>query len=568
MRIRLSRSGDIEIVFAYEAHLVELVKTLPDRSWDKEQKLWRVPRSCAKHAVEVLRPYGFAVDSEVEGLAEEIVEEVRDAISVLELNQMASRALATAFQGALWVVGELAEWDRAMRSHAPGKPLRFALVARDEKGKEAARVQAVLFDNVWARLEAKIAQAGSEFGMTDEVDVRVRVRPQFYAKGGTFQVQVDDIDVAYTLGEALRRRDDLIRRLIGEGLDRINPALPVPIAPLRVGLVTRVGSDAYHDVHQTLHQSGFAFELVVSDARVQGVEAERTLLEALARLNELKNPPDVVLICRGGGARLDLAAFDSEKLARAVAAYPIPVIVGVGHDQDRSVLDAVARSARTPVAAAEIVVGTVEAFAESLRAASRDIGSRAHALLGFARREVDALHAEVPSQGRARLAKALAWRESQAKDLRLHIGGCLSDAERVLAKVRSEVGMSSGRSLERARGGLQKHAATVAGSARGAVGSERGALARAKAELPRVAGQGTVRHAAWLDTTEDAISLADPKRVLALGYAILRREAGSVVRSASEMREGETVTAELGVGKRALTVGTELPAASDQGERS
>ena len=568
MRIRLSQSGDVEVVFAYEAHLVELVKTLPDRTWDKERKLWKVPRSCARAAVEALRPYGFAVDSEVEGLADETVEEVRDAISVLELNQMAARALASAFLGSLWVVGELAEWQRAMRSHGPGKPLRFALVERDPKGKEAARVQAVVFDNVWERLQAKIARAGVGFEMSDEVEVRVRVRPQFYPKGGTFQVQVEDIDVEYTLGEALRRRDDLIRRLIGEGLDRINPSLPVPIAPLRVGLVTRMGSDAYHDVHQTLHQSGYAFELLVADAHVQGAEAERTLLAALAQLKALRRAPDVVLICRGGGARLDLAAFDSEKLARAVAAYPIPVIVGVGHDQDRSVLDAIARSARTPVAAAEMVVGTVQAFAESLKGASRDIGARAHAMLGLARREVDALHAEVPSQARTRLAQAKAWRESHAKDVRLYIGASLSDAQLVLARVRSEVSIASGKSLERARGGLQKQAATVAGSVRSGVAAERGALLRAKLELPRVAGQEAARQLAWLDTSEGTIALADPKRVLALGYSILRREAGSVVRSASEMREGETVMAELGDGKRALTAGPVIPSPTDQGDRS
>ncbi len=542
MRIRLSQSGDLEVVFAYEAHLVELVKTLPERSFDPERKLWMVPRSGARQAVEVLRPYGFAVDAEVEGLAEAVVEETRDAISVLELNQLAARAIASAFLGSLWVVGEVAEWQRAVRAHVAGNPLRFSLVDR-AKGKEAARVQAVMFDDARQRIEAKIANAGAPFALGDECVVRVRVRPKFYAKGGTFQVIVDDIDVEYTLGEALRRRDEIIRRLVTEGLDRVNSALPLPIAPLRVGLVTRFGSDAYHDVHQTLHQSGYAFHLLVADARVQGVDAERTLLAALERLRVMREPPDVVLICRGGGARLDLAAFDSEPLARAVAAFPFPVIVGVGHEQDRSVLDHLARSARTPLAAAEMVVDAVRAFEATLRDTSREIGKSALGTVGGASRAVDAFRADVPAQARTLMLHAQASGKLSASDLQHRVG----------------------QSLGRARGGLQTNAARVAGVARSLAREEHGVLVRSRAELRRTSVQGTVPAFAWLDTAAGAISLADPRRVLALGYAILRREGGTVVRSASEMNEGETVLAELADGKRALTAGPAIPAPSDEG---
>jgi len=204
---------------------------------------------------------------------------------------------------------------------------------------------------------------------------------------------VEELDVHYTLGEAARRREEIVRRLTEQGLLGLNTSLPLAALPLRVGLVTSLGSDAYNDVLRTLEESGFAFRVLAHGARVQGHATEPSVLNALDTLRRHADALDVVLICRGGGSRTDLAWFDSETLGRAVAEFPLPVIVGIGHEQDRSVLDEVGRRCKTPTAAAALLVETVRAGLDAIETA-------ASGLLDLAARRVRQSFIEVAPRAR------------------------------------------------------------------------------------------------------------------------------------------------------------------------
>src|SRR5262249_3678400 len=151
------------------------------------------------------------------------------------------------------------------------------------------------------------------------------------------------------------------RRLTERGLVGRNTSLPFPDLPLRVGLVTSLGSDAFNDVLRTLQESGFAFDVTAHGARVQGRLTEPSVLNALDWVRKRAESFDVVLICRGGGSRTDLSWFDSEQLGAAVATFPVPVVVGIGHEQDLSVLDFVGFRRKTPTAAAAYLVERVQA---------------------------------------------------------------------------------------------------------------------------------------------------------------------------------------------------------------
>jgi exodeoxyribonuclease VII large subunit len=168
------------------------------------------------------------------------------------------------------------------------------------------------------------------------------------------------VDPAYTLGRLAEARELLLNRLRAEGAIGRNAALAVPEVPLRVGLVTSAGSAAAADFLRTLEASGFGWQVLAVDARVQGVDAERSVVAALRRCSGV----DVVCVVRGGGARTDLAAFDSEVVARAIAATPFPVFTGIGHETDTTVADTVAHTAfKTPTACAAALVERVQDFA-------------------------------------------------------------------------------------------------------------------------------------------------------------------------------------------------------------
>jgi exodeoxyribonuclease VII large subunit len=281
--------------------------------------------------------------------------------TVAELNSDIGAVLGRAFPEELWVRGEIANLSRPPSGH-----VYFDLVDGD----------CSLAVTLWASdrqvVNAVLRRSGGAVRMTDGTEVRIRVRVSWYAKRGQVSLRMLSIDTAYTLGRLAEARELLLRRLQTEGLMARQPALVMAPVPLTVGLVTSENSAAAHDFLQTLEASGFAWKVVLADARVQGLEAEASVLEALERLSAF--PVDVVCIVRGGGARTDLAAFDSEVIARAIASYPLPVLTGIGHEIDTTVADLVAhRRCLTPTACAGALVERVSEWYARLHDRRRSI---------------------------------------------------------------------------------------------------------------------------------------------------------------------------------------------------
>lgn len=245
-----------------------------------------------------------------------------------------------------------------MRPSAAGHQY-FDLV---EKGEGAARdqivgvVSAVIWKGEYLRLRPVLERAGER--LADGLRVRCRVSVDFYPPGGRLQVQVREIDPTFTLGDLAKRRQETLAALAEAGLMELNKALELPPLPLAVALVTSIGSAAYHDFLATLAESGYAFRVLAVHSAVQGAEAERSLPGAVTLA--AASACDCVVLIRGGGAKSDLAVFDSQAVAEAVARAPKPVLTGLGHEIDEAVADLVAwRSFKTPTKVAEELVGRI-----------------------------------------------------------------------------------------------------------------------------------------------------------------------------------------------------------------
>ena len=231
-----------------------------------------------------------------------------------------------------------------------------------EKGEGAARDQivgvlsAVIWKGEYQRLRPVLERAGER--LADGLRIRCRASVDFYPPGGRLQVQIREIDPTFTLGDLAQRRQETLQALSAAGLLETNRALPLPALPMSIALVTSAGSAAYHDFLATLRESGYAFRVLVVHSAVQGAEAERSLPSALA-LAAGTNCDCIVLI-RGGGSKSDLAVFDSQAVAEAVARAAKPVLTGLGHEIDESVADLVAhQSFKTPTKVAEELVARI-----------------------------------------------------------------------------------------------------------------------------------------------------------------------------------------------------------------
>ena len=288
------------------------------------------------------------------------------------------------FPSGVWVEGEISSISRARNGH-----VYFDLIeSADMVGQAAvATVPVVLFRDTRDRVNRLLKRHGDPIRMDDGVQIRIQGMVDYYAPTGKLQLRMTAIDPTYTLGRLAAERDALLQRLSADNLLRRNAACPVPPVPLRVGLVTSLGSAAHADVLKVFERSEMAFTVVEADTPVQGAGAERSIAGAISAV--LAADVDVLLVSRGGGSRTDLATFDHEVVARAIADASVPVFTGLGHDIDRSVADAVAHTAHTtPTAAAQHVVGIVRDWLDRLDELSMVIAGRGRQGLTAADRRV------------------------------------------------------------------------------------------------------------------------------------------------------------------------------------
>jgi exodeoxyribonuclease VII large subunit len=414
--------------------------------------------------------------------------------SVGELTTAVADTLRRAFPDQVWVRGEVQNLKRYPSGHT-----YFSLV---EKGtgtgdRVRAKLDVVLFrDDRPAITRALKEVPGAELG--NDVEVRIRGRVGVYQ--GRLQLVMTAIDSVFTVGGIAANRERVVRALAADGVLETNGRLPLALVPLRVGLVTSRGSAAYHDFVHELEGSGFAFQVVVVDVRVQGAAASRRMVWALRELAECS--VDVVVLARGGGSRADLAPFDTELVARAIAAMPVPVITGVGHEVDRSVADEVAHTAcKTPTACAQLLVGQVRAFVD---------------LVGASARRVAAL-------ARSRAALASHGLDEAARRAR-------RSAPSALTRERARVERAHGRVEELGR-------RRVVDATR-----EVDACARRTGELGR---RGVATAGMRLDAAERGVRALDPRQVLERGYTITRAADGRVVRRPDDVAAGDELVTEL-----------------------
>jgi len=312
------------------------------------------------------------------------------------------------------------------------------------------------------------------------------------------------IDPRFTLGELSQARDQVVRRLVAAGLYDANRTRTLSRVPLRVGVVTSVGTAAWHDFHAELVGSGHGFRLSVCDTRVQGAGAEHSIAAAIRTLGR-RDDLDCVVVIRGGGARNELATFDAEPIAVAIATCPIPVLTGLGHEIDRSVADEVAhRALKTPTACAGALIEAVAEYRGATEATWSAIVAIADRSLATARSNLTDRAHRVARRTHAAVARA-----DERLDLR-----------------RDRLRSLPARRLDEAAARLELGAATM--------------RRRAPRHLEAVERA--------LDGRASRLTLLDPANLLRRGWSIPRDGDGNVVRTIADATPGTLITTQVADG--------------------
>ena len=420
------------------------------------------------------------------------------ALSLFELNEQVRSLLNCEMSDSYWVAAEISELRVASNGHC-----YMEFVQKDEaSGSLVAKARATIWRQSY-RMIASHFEHVTQQRLCAGIKVLASVVVSFHELYG-FSLNVIDIDPTYTLGDLAQRRQEILKQLTDDGVINLNKELPLPRVIRRVAVVSSASAAGFGDFCNQLEHSGHDFHLQLFPAIMQGDAVESSVIEALNCIAADWRNWDVVVIIRGGGAATDLNGFDSYLLAANVAQFPLPVLTGIGHERDETIIDYVAHTRlKTPTA--------VAAF-----------------LIDHRKNEVDALQ-----NLQERLARALQQRfnEERTRFNSLHHRFALSSSH--------YVGQQRDRVLRQASR-LELFVQTRLQSQRQQLDVYPQRLTLA---VERIFFQAHQRH----QLLERSLKLAGPERILSLGFSITMKD-GRAVRRADQLQPGDVIETRLQAG--------------------
>lgn len=287
----------------------------------------------------------------------------KEPLSLYELNALVRQALNESLPDTYWIQAELSD----VRSNATGH-CYLEFIQKDARGNNLiAKARGTIWANVYRMLKPYFEESTGQ-AFVSGIKVMVEVTVEFHELYG-FSLTVVDIDPTYTLGDMARKRREILKQLEEEGVLTLNKELEMPMLAQRIAVISSSSAAGYGDFCRQLEENpyGFVFYPRLFPALMQGNQVEESVINALNTVNDHRDDFDVVVIIRGGGATSDLSGFDTYLLAANCAQFPLPIITGIGHERDDTVLDSVAHTrVKTPTAAAQFLITHMHDAAVSL----------------------------------------------------------------------------------------------------------------------------------------------------------------------------------------------------------
>lgn len=422
-----------------------------------------------------------------------------NTITLQEFNNRIKRLLADPSVMNCWVVAETT--DVRINQHC-----YLQLLEKNPKtGATVAKIKAIIWGSQFRFLNAQFKQVtGRDIGndMKIMVCLSVNYSPQY-----GLTVVINDINPEFTLGDMERQRQEILNRLTQEGIIGQNKTVPVPPVLQRIAIVSAAGAAGYGDFMKQLtdNKYGVCFYPCLFQATMQGVKTVPTVLAALDKVEQNQRLFDCVVIIRGGGGTEELNSFDNYDLARRVATFPLPVIVGIGHERDITVLDYVAGiRVKTPTAAAEhIILQAANALAH-IGDLSNQVVSIARDYIARAKEQLSYYAGNLPIMAQRIIDTNTLRLQNFIQNIPLHV---------------------------------QRH-----------IEGENAQLARQKDAIKNAVAQVKMKETMRLEALGDKIELLSPRKVMARGYTLTTCE-GKIMTDAAQLEAGKLVTIHFRDGK-------------------
>ena len=446
-----------------------------------------------------------------------------DPLTLYELNGLIRGAVKQAFHDAYWVVGEISELKVNYSGHC-----YLELVEKDPDSQTLkAKARATIWSSVFRMIQPYF-ETTTRAKLAAGMKVLVKVTVEFHELYG-LSLNITDIEPSYTLGELARQKQEVIDRLIREGVFDLNRQLTFPRLPRKIAVISSETAAGYGDFTDQLLRNdyGYIFYIKLFPAIMQGDEAELSVIAAMEKVFRYEGFFDTLVIIRGGGAQSDLSCFNGYWLASHIAQFTLPVLTGIGHEQDETVADMVAHTRlKTPTAVAEFLLAKFqdeESFQQELSSslieASRSIlNTQTNRLMKLAF-TVKPLVQSLVEGSRKRLAIASVMIRNASQKL-------LTGARNRSNLMHFRMGSSTKRLLMQ-----QFHWVSII-------------TKKMENTVPVFIRQQSYR----LETLIHKIHYNDPQNILKRGYSITLLQ-GKAVKNAADLKEGDEIETILGEGK-------------------
>jgi len=289
-------------------------------------------------------------------------------LTLHQLNDLIKEALAGAFPASVWVIAEVSELKENRNGHC-------YLELIEKQGAEiVARTRSTIWSYTYRMLKPYFETTTGQF-FTSGIKILVQVSVEYHSAFG-LSLNIKDIDPVYTVGDMAMQRKEIINRLQSEGVFEMNKELELPLVPQKIAIISSATAAGYQDFMNQLDNNGFGFRFYTKlfQATMQGAETVPSIINALDRIFQYEDFFDAVVIIRGGGATADLSSFDNYDLAFNITQFPLPVITGIGHEKDDTIVDLVAHTRlKTPTAVAEFFINGMERFYDQMMEMEKEI---------------------------------------------------------------------------------------------------------------------------------------------------------------------------------------------------
>lgn len=445
-----------------------------------------------------------------------------NAVSLYELTTSIRLAIARALPQTYWVRAEISEGRRNINGHFYCK-----FIEKNAAGQDIASANGIIWAGTYniikARFERETGQA-----LAAGIKVLVNVKVNFHERYGLSLV-VNDIDPSYTLGDMVRRRKEILAQLAKDGVANMNKEIVLPRPLMRIAIITSETAAGYGDFmnHIKSNGCGFRFNIKLFPAIMQGDKVEASVIAALNCIATEAANWDAVAIIRGGGAVSDLNGFESYALASNIAQFLLPVITGIGHERDETVIDLVANTrCKTPTAVADFLVSCAQKEVETLGALSLRLQSTATQIVAAQNKRF--------AYTTSRIVPAFS---NACKIARLGFDRLLLRFPRAVKEV-----------CAREDTRLQRLAVKTEMLATNATRLQTLELQRRTERLKRAVATLLQANKTRIDTAEKNIKLAGPERMFNLGFSLTTINGKAIV-DASQLKPGDTITTRFAKGE-------------------